>query len=299
MKLNIAKNILWITAAVFFSVIGASSASASTVTRSFSNPTPTAGSTLTVSLAVDLVSPDSFYFIDEVLPIGWTIADPGTGDTAHPGHIKWIVINGATSTVYNYTVNVPADISGIYTFSGEYGFDSNAVPVQILGETSVDVQAVVGSNVVRSFSSSLPVSGSILTVSLAVNLNVFDSFYIIDEVLPIGWTVADPGTGDITQPGHIKWIVISGATSTVYNYTVNVPAGISGIYTFSGEYAFDSNAVPVQILGETSVDVQATAADTIAPVITLNGTDPMTVEVGATYTEPGATWTDNVDGTGS
>jgi hypothetical protein len=38
------------------------------------------------------------------------------------------------------------------------------------------------------------------------------------------------------------------------------------------------------------------ATDTIAPVITLNGDATMTIAVGDTYTESGATATDNVDG---
>lgn len=38
--------------------------------------------------------------------------------------------------------------------------------------------------------------------------------------------------------------------------------------------------------------------DINAPLITLNGADPINLFVGDTYTEPGATWTDAVDGTG-
>src|SRR5699024_4650735 len=37
-------------------------------------------------------------------------------------------------------------------------------------------------------------------------------------------------------------------------------------------------------------------ADTVAPEITLNGDNPMELEVGGTYEEPGATATDDVDG---
>src|SRR5690625_7258779 len=36
--------------------------------------------------------------------------------------------------------------------------------------------------------------------------------------------------------------------------------------------------------------------DTVAPVISLNGDNPMELEVGSTYDEPGATAEDNVDG---
>lgn len=39
-------------------------------------------------------------------------------------------------------------------------------------------------------------------------------------------------------------------------------------------------------------------ADWTAPVVALNGASPFSVEKGTAYTEPGATWTDNIDGSG-
>ncbi len=42
-----------------------------------------------------------------------------------------------------------------------------------------------------------------------------------------------------------------------------------------------------------------TVQDTTAPIITLNGTDPYDVPYGSSYTDPGAVWTDAVDGTGA
>jgi hypothetical protein len=41
------------------------------------------------------------------------------------------------------------------------------------------------------------------------------------------------------------------------------------------------------------------APDTQKPTITLAGANPLSVVQGTAYTEPGATWTDNVDGTGA
>lgn len=46
----------------------------------------------------------------------------------------------------------------------------------------------------------------------------------------------------------------------------------------------------------TSFTYGATVIDTAAPVITLTGTTPVTVEVGSVYTDAGATASDNVDG---
>lgn len=115
----------------------ASAATGTTVTRSFSTATPTVGAALTVTLAVNLVAPDSYYAIDEVVPAGWVISNPGTGDTSQAGHIKWVVIMGAASTNYSYTVTVPGVATGVYTFAGSYGTDSIIPEVSILGPTTV------------------------------------------------------------------------------------------------------------------------------------------------------------------
>ncbi len=337
---------------------------ASTVTRSFDTATPVQGSLLTVSLAVNVASPDTFYIIDEAIPAGWVISNPGTGDTTQAGHIKWAVLSGATSTTHQYTINVPATVSGSFIFSGEYAFDSNPLPVQIIGSANVNVQpaaitpvltsvgmaptiatilvgstqqlaassldqsgalftgatvswsstntavATVDANgvvtaiapgtaaitatatsgattvtgtsaitvslassstVTRSFSALTPVACSSLTVSLDVSVALPDTFYIIDEVIPQGWTIANPGTGDTTQAGHIKWAVLSGAASAVNQYTVTVPCTATGANAFSGEYGFDSNPAPVTILGPASVSVQPPSAltrVTVTPVAT-------------------------------
>ena len=39
--------------------------------------------------------------------------------------------------------------------------------------------------------------------------------------------------------------------------------------------------------------------DTTAPVVSLVGGNPISLILGSTYTESGALWTDNVDGSGS
>lgn len=47
------------------------------------------------------------------------------------------------------------------------------------------------------------------------------------------------------------------------------------------------------------VTFNVTVQDTTAPIITLTGNAPYFVNYASTYTEPGATWTDAVDGSGS
>jgi len=120
----------------------AMAATVSSATRTISNLTPAPGEQLTVSLALDVVAPDTYYAIDETVPTGWVISNPGTGATSQADHLKWVVTGPATSTVYQYIVTVPATATGTGAFSGQVGFGSGPgtdVVSTILGDTSVTV----------------------------------------------------------------------------------------------------------------------------------------------------------------
>jgi hypothetical protein len=73
-------------------------------------------------------------------------------------------------------------------------------------------------------------------------------------------------------------------------------------YTSYPGYTGSDTFVVTYTDGHTStitVNVTATnAPDTTPPTITLNGANPMTLTVGTAYAEPGASWTDNKDGSG-
>jgi len=228
----------------------------STVTRSFSDNTPDQCSKLTVALAVDINEGETYYVIDEHVPSGCVILDSGTGDTTQPGHIKWVILMSAVDTVYTYNVTIPCNASGIYSFDGAYMFENDTEEQTILGETNVDVQEEMESKVIRSFSDSTPDQCSELTVKLDVYVNETDDYYAIDEEPPAGWTISDSGTGNISEAGHIKWILIQGASNITYQYKVLVPCDALGIYSFDGTYMFESDTEEQTILGDTNVDVQ-------------------------------------------
>ena len=107
-------------------------ADVSTVTRSFSDNTPDQCSNLTVSLTVDVNEGETYYAIDEQVPSGWIISDPGTGYISEPGRIKWILIMDAVDTVYQYKVMVPCDALGIYSFDGIYMFEGDTSQISSL-----------------------------------------------------------------------------------------------------------------------------------------------------------------------
>ena len=122
---------------------------------------------------------------------------------------------------------------------------------------------IFASSVTRSFSSTNLNSGDTLTVTLDVVVDSGDTFYLIDELYPsTSWNVLSNGGGDeLSNPTHIFWTVLSGATSTTYVYTLQVP-NEPGIHTFSGESGFGLNPT-ANILGPTQVTVSGSSSPTI------------------------------------
>ena len=114
---------------------------ASTVTRSFSASEVEPSASLTVTLTVDVTGSESFYAIDESTPSGWTVSDAGTGATDQTGHIKWVVIQDAGDTSYDYTMTAPAS-EETTAVSGLYMFEGMGAETSIEGETQVTVAAL-------------------------------------------------------------------------------------------------------------------------------------------------------------
>lgn len=246
---NLNKAILILSAVALFSALGVASAEASTVTRSFDNPAPAPGSTLTVSLTVDVVTPDTFYLVDEIFPAGWVVSAAGTGDLGTVGHIKWLVLSGAVDTVLEYTLAVPANALGQANFSGEFAFDSNPTPVPILGTASVTVPGV-------------PVSITVTPNPATVGTGNSRNFtaVVIDQA------------GNTIQP-TITW-----TTSDSLLGTINA----SGVFTAVAPGSVTVTAAAGAVLGTANVSVQAPTLASIsvspaAPSVVAGGTQQLTV----------------------
>src|SRR5699024_8558109 len=109
--------------------------------------------------------------------------------------------------------------------------------------------------------------------------------------LEVGETYDEPGaTAEDDVDGDVSdAIEVSGDvdTSTVGKYEV--------VYTVSD--AAGNEATETRTVNVVEADGNGEGdEDTEAPILTLNGDNPMELEVGSTYDEPGATAEDNVDG---
>ena len=124
------------------------------------------------------------------------------------------------------------------------------------------------------------------------NIFVYDSQYAIQDTTPPTVTILgdNPATVEVGS-------TFSDPGATVYDQ--------DGTSTYTTTGTVDTNLVGTYTLTYTAVDNsgnQATATrtvsvvDTTAPVITLLGSSQVNVEVGSSYTDAGATATDNYDG---
>ncbi|MCP4414248.1 MAG: DUF5011 domain-containing protein [Gammaproteobacteria bacterium] len=116
-------------------------------------------------------------------------------------------------------------------------------------------------------------------------------------------TVVDATAPVIALIGDNPMTVVHGTTYTEPGATVtdNVDTGLTATVTGTvdtstvGEYELTYNVTDAAGNAAIELTRSVNVVDTTAPVITLNGDNPMTIEHGSTYTEPGATVTDNVD----
>lgn len=104
-----------------------------------------------------------------------------------------------------------------------------------------------------------------ITISLSINPGD-STYYAIDEIYPSGWTVVSASDGgDFTSdPGHIKWVVISGAVSKTYTYVVN-PGSNTGTFAFAGTFGFENPPVgptEVSIGGTSSIQITTCTPET-------------------------------------
>ena len=98
-----------------------------------------------------------------------------------------------------------------------------------------------------------------VTVTLSVYVDSGETYYIIDEIIPAGWSIVDLGGADNSQVGHLKWVVISSATNTDYVYTIKAPS-TSGTFTFGGEYMFEGDSATNNQAGDQTVVVSTSSS---------------------------------------
>ena len=217
-------------------VMSSPAAAALNVCRDAPSGAQSEGVDIPISLEVT-VDGATWYMVDEIIPSGLTVTDAGGADTTEAGHLKWIVLTGATDTTCTYTVQGSA---GTYTFAGEFQIEGMADSASIDCDTGLEIagESPEGQNVCRDIPAGAQSEGVDIPISLEVTVDGA-TWYMVDEIIPSGLTVTDAGGADTTEAGHLKWIVLTGATDTTCTYTVQ---GSAGTYTFAGEFQIEGMA---------------------------------------------------------
>ena len=213
--------------------------------------------------------------------------------------------NGNAAIQVSRTVNVVDSTLPVITLSG-----SSPVTIEV-GSSYTDAGATALDNYDGDLTSfivpgGLPINTNILgthTVTYDVNdsngnaaIQVSRTVNVVDSTLPV---ITLSGSSPVTvEAGSVY--TDAGATA-LDNYDGDltssiVPGGLPintnmpGTHTVTYDVTDSNGNAAIQVTRTVNV------VDTTPPVITLSGSSPVTIEVGSSYTDSGATALDNIDG---
>jgi hypothetical protein len=196
----------------------------STVTRSFDATNVIGGSSIQTTLTIDVRNGETFYAIQENIPVGFSVTNAGEGNyNSVDRTIRWAYLNTAdpnasipiSELTKTYTVTA-APSAGTYTFSGQYQFEGDALPLTT-GGTSQIIVTGSATDTTPPTVSNLLARPSTVPVSTAVNLSA-----------------------NVTDTGGVQSVIINVDNLVNYTtiksgneyYTTNAATGIVGPYTY-------------------------------------------------------------------
>jgi len=118
----------------------------------------------------------------------------------------------------------------------------------------------------RDIADSTVKPGGQVDVTLYVVTEAEDRFFLIDEIIPDGWSVVDTGTlfeaGKVnaSEARHLKKAVIQGISETSFTYTLQAPSN-TGKYYFSGNYYIEGMSGFRDMVGQFSIEVSTSTND--------------------------------------
>ena len=217
-------------------------------------------------------SDNSFFNISS----GNVSVQTGVADTTPPV----ISISGANP------VSIPQ--GSVYTDAGATAIDNIDGVVAVSTSGTVNTAVVGGYTITYSATDS---SGNNTTATRTVNVNP-----IVDVTPPVitlnGSSIVNVVIGGIySEAGATALDNVDGVVAVTLGGSVNTAA--IGVYTitYTAKDAANNSANKTR-----TVNVTAIPLDTVPPVITLNGSSTVNIVVGSSYSDAGATATDNVDG---
>ncbi len=255
--------------------------------------------------------------------IGWDTVTAATYDVRYrvSGTSTWITntVNGTSTVLSGLSANTSYEVqvrskcsSGNSAYSTSANFTTPEVQLNYCASNGNDVSDEYISRVqieTINNTSGASSSGYADYSSISTNLTKGNSSTI---------TITPTWTGTIYNEGYAVFIDYNkdgdfdDSGETVWTQSASKTTPVTGSFTIptssiTGQtrmrVVMQYNAVPSACgsynYGETedyTVNIVSGAADATAPVITLNGASTINLTVGDSFTDPGATATDNVDG---
>ncbi len=166
------------------------------------------------------------WVVEDQIPVGWQvtrISYSGVYDTGS-GRVKWGPFLDTVPRLLTYTVSPPADARNDVTFSAQARFDDAS-----LGDTAMlPIHASQKNSLVRSAPATyLPGVG--FDVSLSVVPAPYVTLFVLEELLPAGWTPTDVTGSGIWDAGNrrLKWgpFVDASVVPATFRYRLTPGAG--------------------------------------------------------------------------
>ena len=181
------------------------------------------------------------------------------------------------------TMSVTKDSEITFTDPGATALDAVDGVVTVTATGTVNMSAIGSYTITYRASDN---SGNTAVATRTVNVG-YASTYTITASAGSNGTISPVGAVSVNVHADQIFTITPDAGFGVDTLTVDgVKIASATTHTFSG------------VIASHTINVTFTAApDTTAPVITLSGNNPMNVIVGSTFTDPGATATDDRDGT--
>ncbi|MDC3284783.1 DUF5011 domain-containing protein, partial [Opitutales bacterium] len=194
------------------------------------------------------------------------------------------------------TIRPEITLNGPSTLGHQAGLpyeDANASWTDLIdGSGTINATGTVNTDVIGIYLLSYDYTDSSGNTAIAKSrtVTIFDSDNPV--ILLNGDQNITHSAGQDYYDQNATWVDVVDGNGTV-SATGNVDTNTPGSYTLNYNFT-DSGGNAAITIART-----VTVVDTTAPVITLNGATSITQEVGVTYTDTNATWSDFVDGNGT
>lgn len=229
----------------------------------------------------------------------WSVTVSNLGEGPHQivVHVEDAVGNSSVSEALDFSIEA---VQSCFSGTNDEHVTLGRASTQLMGQTCYGTYCFGGATTYFANGSNDNMGTSASTV---VGLNeTSEGYYEMGTC-----STADTAAPVITLNGSSPMSVVLGATFTDPGATANdnvdgdisVNITVSGTVdtTVAGSYQLTYNVSDAA--GNAANQVTRTvnvASDTIAPIITLIGSTPMSINVGGSFVDPGASASDNVDG---